>query len=134
MMLLPLFLIRKKLLSDSRKLGQWGEKYCQRYLRAKGFVYIAGNFSIRAGEIDLVMADNKTLVFVEVKTRSSEDFAKAQEAVNQQKRNRIIKTAKYFLKKYNLTDEAFRFDVVTVILGQKGKPQVEHFKKAFRLR
>lgn len=131
--MLPLFLIRKKLLADRAMLGQWGERYCERYLRRKGFGCIARNFSINAGEIDLVMTDGSVLVFVEVKTRTSEEFCKAQDAVNYVKQKRMIMTARNFIDRYRLGDKAFRFDVAAVILGEKGEPQVRHYKNAFSM-
>ena len=129
--MLPLFLIRKKLLADRALLGRWGERYCERYLRRKGFSCIARNFSINAGEIDLVMTDGDVLVFVEVKTRTSEEFSKAQDAVNYTKQKKMIITARSFIDKYRLGDKAVRFDVAAVILGEKGRPEMRHYKNAF---
>jgi putative endonuclease len=131
--LLPLFVIRKKLLADRAKLGQWGERYCERYLRRKGFGYIARNFSINAGEIDLVMTDGDVLVFVEVKTRTSEEFSKAQDAVNYPKQKKMIMTARNFINRYSLGDKAVRFDVAAIILGEKGMPEVRHYENAFSI-
>ncbi len=129
--MLSLFFNRKKLLADRALLGSWGEKYCERYLKRKGYQCIARNFSISAGEIDLVMTCRDVLVFVEVKTRSSEEFAKAQEAVNSAKRSRLLAAGRYFMNKYKLSDMAYRFDVVAVVLPEKGRPQVRHYEKAF---
>jgi putative endonuclease len=80
------------------------------------------------------MADDDTLVFVEVKTRTNEEFAKAQDAVTPAKRDRIIKAAKYFTSKYRLQNKPFRFDVVAIILSDSGKPEIRHYEKAFNLR
>ena len=63
--MIPLFLIRRTLLANRDKLGKWGEKYCERLLRLRGFKSIARNFSIYNGEIDLVMADWEAIVFIE---------------------------------------------------------------------
>ena len=129
--MLPLFIIRNKLLAEPAKLGRWGERYCERYLRRMGLECIARNFSINTGEIDLVMADGDVLVFVEVKTRASENFAKAQEAVNHTKRMRMISATKYFIGKYKLRDKPVRFDVVAVVLPERGSPEIRHYKNAF---
>ena len=78
------------------------------------------------------MADNNgAMVFVEVKTRRSEDFAQAQDAVDYKKRKKLGSLAKYFLKSYNIKDKHVRFDVVAVVLAKKGPPQIRHYKNAF---
>ena len=123
--------MRRALLSDRAKLGRWGERRSEKYLRAKGFCTIARNFSCRDGEIDLVMSDDGTVVFVEVKTRRNEDHSPAQDAVTAGKKIRMIRTAKRFLKTYKLNDRAMRFDVVAVVLGEKGPAEIRHYKTAF---
>ena len=123
---------RGRLLSDSRKLGVWGERRCEKYLKSKGYRMIARNFRCALGEIDLVVADGEgRVVFVEVKARRNEDYVRAEMAVNPRKREKIVRTAKYFVKTYGLDDVPLRFDVVAVVLGKKGKPQIKHFANAF---
>ena len=122
---------RRSLLRDRAKLGRWGEKRSEKFLRSKGLRKIARNFSCRGGEIDIVMGDGPTVVFVEVKTRRSEDHSPAQDAVTAGKRIRMIRTAKHFLKTYKLNNRAMRFDVVAVVLGEKGPAEVRHYKAAF---
>lgn len=126
---------RRRLLADPRKLGRWGERRCEKFLRKKGFEPVARNYSCKHGEIDLVMSDPfasaPAIVFVEVKTRSSETFQKAQESVTPRKRKRMILAAKYFISTYDIKDKPLRFDVVAVILGEKGPPEIRHYKKAF---
>lgn len=126
---------RKRLLSDRRKLGRWGEGRCEKFLKKQGYRLVARNFSCKYGEIDLIFmsAENAVpgLVFVEVKTRRNERKRKAQQAVGFKKRRRIGYTAKHFIQKYQIKDKPLRFDVVAIILGEKGTPQVRHYKNAF---
>lgn len=125
---------RRRLLSDPRKLGRWGQRQAERFLRRNGWQTIARNFACRSGEIDLIAADrNGSVAFVEVKTRRNEDFAPATAAVNRAKQQKLIRTAKCFLRKYDLSDCPLRFDVITVILLPEGPPLIRHYPGAFRL-
>jgi len=124
---------RSKLLSDAKRLGRWGEKQGERFLRHKGLRTLARNFNCKTGELDLVMADPEdgAVVFVEVKTRANEDFAPAESAVTYGKRKRMAFAARAFRFAYNIKDRPLRFDVVTVILGPKGPPTIRHYRRAF---
>jgi putative endonuclease len=128
-----LWVNRRRLLSDPKKLGIWGERRCERYLKSLGCRIISRNFKCALGEIDLIAADKEgRIIFVEVKTRRNEDFARAERAVNPRKRQKLIRTAKYFVKTYRMNDVPLRFDVVAVVLGTRGKPQIRHYENAFR--
>ncbi len=85
------------------------------------------------GEIDLIMADGRAVVFVEVKTRSdsSENFLPAQSAVTPAKRKRIIRTAGFFCKKYAVRNRPLRFDVTAVVYSDEPEPVIRHYKNAF---
>ncbi|MBW8017409.1 MAG: YraN family protein [Planctomycetes bacterium] len=126
---------RKKLLSDRRKLGRWGESRCEKFLKNQGYRFVARNFNCKYGEIDLIFMDNAGsapgLVFVEVKTRRREISRKAQESVGYHKRRRIGYTAKHFIRQYQIKDKPLRFDVIAIIVGDKGTPQIRHYKNAF---
>ena len=123
---------RKRLLADRHKLGRWGERYTQKFFKKQGCRFVARNFSCKYGEIDLIfMGSEGGLVFIEVKTRRNERVRKAQQAVGFHKRRRIGYTAKRFIQQYKIKDKSLRFDVVAVILGDKGSPQIRHYKNAF---
>ena len=127
-----MFLDRDRLLADRALLGRWGEKRCEKFLKRKGLKTLTRNFRCKTGEIDLIMVDTDTsIVFIEVKTRASEDFSPSEAAVNFTKKKRMIRTARYFLTTHNIENRAFRFDVVTIVLGQKGKPEINHYENAF---
>ena len=123
---------RRKLLANRKLLGRWGEKRCERFLKRKGLKKLARNFSCKTGEIDLIMVDNsRTIVFVEVKTRADESFEPTESVITPAKKNKLFKTARYFLATHNIEDRPFRFDVVAIVLGQKGRPQIKHYENAF---
>jgi putative endonuclease len=124
--------VRKRLLSDPKRLGRWGQRVSQKYLHRRGCKTIASNYAFSGGELDLVMAGpNGAIVFVEVKTRRNEDFASAKAAVDHKKQQNMIRTAKRFLKEFSISDRPLRFDVVTVILGATGAPVIQHYPNAF---
>jgi len=113
-------------------LGRWGEKRCEKYLKRKGLKILTRNFYCKTGEIDLIMVDTDgTLVFVEVKTRANEDFSPSESAVTKAKKTRMLRTARYFLATNDIEDRPCRFDVVTIILGEKGPEQIRHYENAF---
>jgi putative endonuclease len=131
--MLTLLFRRKKLLSDPKLLGRWGERRAEKFLSKKGLRTLCRNFSCKAGEIDLVMTDpsDRTVIFVEVKTRTSENYFPAQAAVTLEKQRRIAASAKWFLKIYDIHDRPTRFDCVALALGPKGPPEIRHFEHAF---
>ncbi len=127
-----MLLNRRRLLADRAQLGRWGEKRCERYLKAKGLRMLARNFSCKTGELDLVMVDpDGTLVFVEVKTRTDEGFSPAEAAVTARKKRRMSRAARYFLAVHDVQDRPCRMDVVTIVLGRSGRPVIRHYENAF---
>jgi putative endonuclease len=85
------------------------------------------------GEIDLIMTHkDSVIVFVEVKTRKSDEYAQPEESVNYPKRKRMVRAAHYFLSQYKIEDRPLRFDVVAVVTGDnKQKPQIRHYENVF---
>ena len=127
-----LFLIRRRLLNDRARLGRWGERRCERYLRNKGLRTLTRNYSCKVGELDLVMVDaDRTLVFVEVRSRADERFGPAEDSITPAKRARVARAARHFLAVHKIEDRPLRFDVVTLILGHSGPPQIRHYERAF---
>jgi len=122
----------RRLLADKARLGRWGEKRGERFLKRKGLKTLTRNFLCKTGELDLVMVDTDgTLVFVEVKTRANEDFSPSESAVTSTKRRRMVRTARYFLASHEIEERPYRFDVVTVVLAEKGPAEVRHYPSAF---
>ena len=118
--------------ADKESLGRWGEKRSEKFLKRKGLKPLTRNFSCKTGEIDLVMVDTDgTLVFVEVKTRANEDFSPSESAVTKAKKTRMLRTARFFIATNNIENRPFRFDVVTIVLGDKAPEQIRHYENAF---
>jgi putative endonuclease len=123
---------KRRLLADRELLGRWGEKRSEKFLKRKGLKTLTRNFSCKTGEIDLIMVDSDgTLVFVEVKTRANEDFSPSESAVTKPKKIRMLRTARYFIATNNIENRPFRFDVVTIVLGEKSPAQIRHYENAF---
>ena len=115
-------------------VGAWGESLAWEFLRKKKYKLVAVNYRTRYGEIDLIVADRKYLVFVEVKTRKSAVFARASDFVDYRKQNRLKATAEIFLSQYQ-TELQPRFDVIEVYLPQgvdTKKPEINHMEDAFQ--
>ena len=114
--------------------GAHGEKLASRFLRREGYKILYRNFKGRSGgEIDIVCRHHDTLVFVEVKTRTREDFGRPFTAVDRQKQKRISRGALAWLRMLDNPDILFRFDVVEVIIADNARPRVELIKNAFPL-
>lgn len=114
--------------------GASGEKLACRFLRREGFKILYRNFRGRTGgEIDIVCRDGDTLVFVEVKTRSREDFGRPFDAVGRDKQKRISRGGLAWLRMLDDPDILFRFDVVEVILTTDEEPRIELIRNAFPL-
>ena len=119
--------------SDGRqRLGSRGERAAARLLKRRHHRIIARNYRCPVGEIDLITADGDTIVFVEVKTRSSDEAADLSDAVRPGKWSRVERAARYFVMQRSAADRPCRFDLVTVLWPQRGSPQIEHFPDAFQ--
>ena len=94
-------------------LGSWGEELVSQHLKEKGYTIVALNYRCRYGEIDIIASKQDLITCVEVKTRSKEYFATSV-VITTSKQKKIIKTAKLFLQKQNISDVSCRFDVATV--------------------
>ena len=113
-------------------LGRRGEKLATRHLRQRKYKILHRNFrGSSGGEIDLVCRHGDTLVFVEVKTRSCEEFGRPLAAVDAKKRRRIVKGAMTWLRMLDLPDITFRFDVVEVLAAHP--PEIRVIESAFGL-
>ena len=115
-------------------LGRAGEKLAAKHLQSNGHKILYRNFrAAHGGEVDIVCRDKRhnELVFVEVKTRSSEDFGRPLDAVDRRKRRLILRGAMTWLRMLDMPDIVFRFDVVEVVIS--GPPIIRHIENAFRL-
>ena len=100
-------------------LGESGEEQACRELRRRGYAILARRYRTRHGEIDIVARDGEVLVFVEVKTRSTEAFGSPLEAVTRAKRRKVTRMAADYVGRSRLSRVACRFDVVGVLLSEE---------------
>ncbi len=116
-----------------KALGNAAERAAAAFLKAHGYAVLARNFSTQAGEIDIIAADGDTLCFVEVKSRTSEDFAPPHSAVDRQKQTRMRKAAYAYLVLKRLHDRLCRFDVLSLVPDpeQKSGWNIQLLRDAF---
>lgn len=113
-----------------QELGRRAEDAAAEYLRQRRYVILARNVRSRFGEIDLVTAQGSTLVFVEVRSRSSDRFGSGIESIDRRKRRRIVRMAALYLAQQGLEERAVRFDVIGVDWSD-GTARIDHVENAF---
>jgi putative endonuclease len=113
--------------------GRLGERVARRHLEQSGLKFLTANFRSPRGEIDLVFRDQDCLVFVEVKTRSSEEWTRPAAAVNARKRRLLSQTALDYLRLLDHPELKLRFDIVEVLLAEGTVRQVRHLPNTFSL-
>ena len=104
------------------------------YLRRKRYKILASGYRCRYGEIDLIAANAKYIVFIEVKLRKSSSFAAAREYVDRRKQNRIRTTASFYLSNTAVFQQP-RFDVIEIYAPEgceTSKPEIIHMEDAFQ--
>jgi putative endonuclease len=115
---------------QKRTLGSWGEQRAKAYLEERGYEIIAKNVRSAYGEIDLLARQGGTLVFVEVKSRSSLGFGYPEEAINELKQQHLLDCALDFLQSHPEHVGDWRIDVISILRSNEGPPEVEHFENA----
>lgn len=110
------------------ELGAWGEKVAREYLLTQGYAIGGENTRIGNYEIDFIAMKDDRIVFVEVKTRST-DYVDPLEAVDSRKRARLVRAADEYIRSMNIRLEP-QFDIITVV-GYPEKYEIEHFPDAF---
>ena len=111
--------------------GRLGERAAKRHLKKAGLKFLYANFKGDQGEIDLVFRDGEILVFVEVKTRSSESWRSPASAVNAEKQRKIIATARDYLLLLENREIPVRYDIVEVLLDAGRVTEIRHQPNAF---
>lgn len=94
--------------------GRLAEELACRYLQRQGLRLLARNYRCRYGELDLIMRDGDTLVFVEVRYRSRQDFGGSVASIGYAKRRRLATTALHYLQHSGNSDRVSRFDIVAL--------------------
>ncbi|MBN1592222.1 MAG: YraN family protein [Candidatus Coatesbacteria bacterium] len=117
----------------TKPIGESGESLAAEFLRGKGLEILALNYWTKAGEIDIIAKDGETLVFVEVKTRSTTHVAHPEQAVTRKKQQTMNRVAESYMKRNGLLHKVnARFDIVGVVKDESGALTVEkHAKRAF---
>jgi putative endonuclease len=110
-------------------LGKAAEELATIYLQKQGLTLLTSNYRCKYGEIDLVMRDGKSLVFVEVRLRSSARFGGAASSITQQKQRKIAITAESYLQQHG--NQACRFDAV--LMDRSEPDHIEWIKNAFEV-
>ncbi len=116
---------------DRLSLGKAGEDCACRELERRGYAILARRYRSRYGEIDIIARDGPTVVFVEVKARTSSRFGEPAEAVTLHKQTRVTAMAEDYLARHRLLNVPCRFDVVAIAFGSDGRPVVEVYQNAF---
>jgi putative endonuclease len=109
-------------------IGAWGEEIASQYLQTKGYRILARNWRTQEGEVDLVAQDGETVVFVEVKTRTSKEFGWPEESITVTKRRRLQRSALAYLSDQDLMDIHWRIDVIAIDRNHSGGVErLEHY-------
>jgi putative endonuclease len=113
--------------------GELGERAAKRHLQKLGLKFLTANFRSERGEIDLVFRDGDCLIFIEVKTRSSEGWSRPAAAVNARKRRLLSQTALDYLRLLKNPEVKTRFDIVEVLLADGDVREIRHLPNTFSL-
>ena len=117
----------------SRENGQWYETLAEKHLLQQGLKLVDKNYHSYRGEIDLVMLDKQSLVFVEVRFRKNSNYGSAAESITLQKQQRLTLAARHFLQRHrHYQDSECRFDVIAITGSiHSSHPQIDWIKNAF---
>lgn len=113
--------------------GELGERVAKRHLKKQGLKFLTANFRTDRGEIDLVMRDQDCLVFVEVKTRSSEEWTRPAAAVDAERRRRLTRAGLDYLHLLKNPPIKVRFDIVEVLLEDSAVREIRHLPNTFEM-
>jgi putative endonuclease len=124
---------RKRLWEPTRAVGRRGEDLAHRHLRKLGFTVVGRNFRARSGlsELDIIAWENETLVFVEVKARSSAEYGSPERAMDPDKRRKLFRGAREYARSAGVEWSRVRFDIVNVLLSEP--PDITHYRDVFSL-
>ena len=112
--------------------GQWAEQLALDYLVQKKLELLSCNYRCAVGEIDIIMLDHETIVFIEVRYRANNNYIHVLETISEKKCIRIIKTSRHFLQNTRqLSRKPCRFDIIT-ITGENNNPEIVWIKDAFQ--
>ena len=116
---------------EAKELGETGEQMAARYLEEQGCVILERHYRKDHKEVDIIALDHGELAVIEVKTRSSEDYFTAEQAVDHRKRQNIIRVANNYVRRHRRT-EPLRFDIIAIV-GSGATAEIRHTKDAFNV-
>jgi putative endonuclease len=122
---------REQKANPDQAVGARGEDLAHRFLQSAGMVVVARNYRMAsgAGEIDLVGWEREILVFVEVKSRRTNEYGAPDRAISPEKQQSVVRAAREYARHAGVPWDRVRFDVVTVVFSTP--PALEHFRDAF---
>ncbi|MGH9584684.1 MAG: YraN family protein [Bryobacteraceae bacterium] len=120
-----------KTLAAHTALGRRGEDVAHRYLRSAGYAVVARNYRPGGGqaEVDIVARDGDTVVFVEVKARTTDEFGSPDRAIGAEKRKHILRAARAYATRAGIQWSQVRFDIISIVFTNP--PSIIHQKDAF---
>jgi putative endonuclease len=113
--------------------GELGERAAKKFLQRQGLKFLTANFRSERGEIDLIFRDDDCLALVEVKTRSSGEWARPAAAVNAERRRHLSRAALDYLRLLKNPPVKIRFDIVEVLLAEGKVREVRHLPNTFAI-
>jgi putative endonuclease len=117
---------------ERKQTGLLGEKLARDFLKKKGYKILETNYRCSEGEIDIVSRQRDSLVFVEVRTKTSLDFGTPQESITSAKRHHLERSAYHYLKSHLNSPEVWRIDFIAIELDMQGHlKRIEHLENAF---
>ncbi|NTW71709.1 MAG: YraN family protein [Eubacteriaceae bacterium] len=116
-------------MADNQIKGRYGEQIAVDYLKKTGYQILEKNYRCPLGEVDIIVQKGEDVVFVEVKTRTSDNYGLPGESVISRKQRHIIRSAMYYLAENNDFDRNYRFDVIEVLMNE-----INHIENAFLMK
>lgn len=114
----------------TQAFGRYGEQLAKSYLEQNRYQIITTNWRCSIGEIDIIAAQNKTIVFVEVRSRHSETTEASFESITKHKQLKMAKLAEAYISEHQLEDSLWRIDVIGIAIPRFGKAIIEHVEDA----
>ena len=115
----------------NKELGNLGEDLAANFLEENGIRVLERNYHFEKAEVDIIAYNGKQIIFVEVKTRTSTVLGEPEEAVDEAKQKSLYKVAEAWLYERKMDGAPVRFDVISILISSKNKPQIKHFEAAF---
>ena len=122
-------------MAEHNDLGRWGEERAAEYMESKGWYIRERDWRCGSTDIDLICIDedDTTLVFVEVKTRSTDEYGEPYEAVDAEKRRNVIHAAAQYKSAFRKENRRMRYDIISIVGTPAGEMKIEHIEDAFAM-